>query len=829
MATVTDPDVTEPNVTTVLQEIMLQLQLITKQLSGMQRPESGNARDDNFERVDTSLQEKEEAWETVVDTLKEREQRTTDSWKDELNNILIFSGLFSAIATAFTIVSITWLQQDPGDATNIFLAHFSLQFSNLVVTSNNINSSTPALPLQNVTSSFVSASYAEPVNVLWVLSLTFSLIAAFFAITVQQWLRQLQIPTGVSLQQAASLISLRYDGLIMWQVPGIIALLPLLLQIAVVLFLVGLFLLFLALNHTVAIVFGAVAITALTIFLIMTVILLVFIRCPYKSPLIPTLILVIQGLVFLTLGILMIVLPFLGFFLLPLDIAAVLIVLFTLFIIFITRLYIFHRRINFNKERERLQNLFYRFEQKFSPFVIWFITYVFVINIGDFWVLRECRHFSKLDTDEISRFDAASLIDVMLLIPSSSFAKVARCLHTIKTSWASTVFLKALQRGITGIDPKSKGEFLFSGMEWQLPSAGELRVWDVRKVPSVTKWFTVRHLRLGWIVLQKHLDRTPSKESSGALIMLNDLTNVMKPQELDLSITKPILQVCAHQDAELEGWMETEYGGYPAWLLLHVLQEDDAVSTIDIEDAIALMTKCRDLNKCRDANEILHLSYNSCALALMVSQPHVFDAAGKEVVQSLADLLGNANTLDTLASKLAEQYRRPESVNSYMAVPPMILSLCRSLAQLANVRTDAVLRNPLDSHAARLAGILREVADKLHEDDKTVAIGHLDWFEGIRACRAAELSRLAHALVGSFPNADIPVVVVTAEDEHGCSFDDVIQIAPSNALVQFFPFVTALPPRTTLGNNIGTSTGSFLAPPTLDAPHSSRVITYAAT
>ncbi|KAJ3545337.1 hypothetical protein NM688_g5634 [Phlebia brevispora] len=153
MATVTDPDVIEPNVTTVLQEMMLQLQLITKQLSGMQRPDSGSTGDDNFEKVDTSLQEKEEAWETVVDTLKEREQRTTDSWKDELNNILIFSGLFSAIATAFTIVSIAWLQQDPGDATNIFLAHFSLQFSNFVVTSNNINSSTPALPLQNVTSS----------------------------------------------------------------------------------------------------------------------------------------------------------------------------------------------------------------------------------------------------------------------------------------------------------------------------------------------------------------------------------------------------------------------------------------------------------------------------------------------------------------------------------------------------------------------------------------------------------------------------------------------------------------------------------------------------
>ncbi|KAJ3526663.1 hypothetical protein NM688_g8234 [Phlebia brevispora] len=581
----------------------LQLQLITKQLSVMQRPESGSAGDEDFEKVDTTLQEKEEAWETAVDTLKKREQRTTDSWKDELNNILIFSGLFSAIATAFTIVSITWLQQDPGDATNIFLAHFSLQFSSFVVTSNNFNSSTPALPLQNVTSSFVSASYAEPVNILWVLSLTFSLIAAFFAITVQQWLRQLQIPTGVSLQQAASLLSLRYDGLIMWQVPGIIGLLPLLLQAAVVLFLVGLFILFLALNHTVAIIFGAVAVTALTVFLIMNVLPLILIRCPYKSPLIPTIVLITQGLVLVMAGIVINFLPIISLSLIPLGAVVMLITVFILFIVFVVPPYLRHEPVNLSKER--FEALSYRFQQILDRFLVWFTTYVFIMNIGDFWVLRECRHFSNLDAYEIARFDAASLIDVMLLIPSSSFAKVARCLQDIHVSWASTVFLKVLQRGITGIDPKSQEDLLLRDGEWQLLRT-ELKVWDVQKVPSVTKWFTVRHLRLGWTVLQKHLvgDGIPSKGSSGALIMFNDLTKVVKPEGLHLSIARPILGVCVHQNFKSQDWEERKYGSYPVRLLLDVLQEDDAASKIDIDDAIALGTKCRDLNKRRGRNEI---------------------------------------------------------------------------------------------------------------------------------------------------------------------------------------------------------------------------------
>ena len=133
----------------------------------------------------------------------------------------------------------------------MLLARLSLQLSALTIAFMNanpassglINSTAPALSLPDVASRFVPVSYAVPVNVLWFLSLTLSLVSAFFAIAAQQWLRQLRIPPDMPVRRAVQLLAFRQDGLKTWQVPSIISLLPLLLQIAVGLFLVGLFLL----------------------------------------------------------------------------------------------------------------------------------------------------------------------------------------------------------------------------------------------------------------------------------------------------------------------------------------------------------------------------------------------------------------------------------------------------------------------------------------------------------------------------------------------------------------------------------------------------------
>ncbi|KAJ3539291.1 hypothetical protein NM688_g6385 [Phlebia brevispora] len=119
-----------PNVTSLLKEIVVELKAMREQLPSKQQSKPETVAEDD--KVDAELKEQEEAWELAVDTLKKREKDITDSWKDELNNLLVFTGLFSAIVTAFTVVSFTWLQQDPGDATNILLANISLQLSHFI-------------------------------------------------------------------------------------------------------------------------------------------------------------------------------------------------------------------------------------------------------------------------------------------------------------------------------------------------------------------------------------------------------------------------------------------------------------------------------------------------------------------------------------------------------------------------------------------------------------------------------------------------------------------------------------------------------------------------
>lgn len=148
-------------------------------------------------------------------------------------------------------------------------------------------------------------------NHLWFASLTLSLVSAFFAIAAQQWLRQVAItPRYLSIQDAARLRQRRYDGLMDWQIPSIIAFLPLLIQIAVVLFLAGLLVLLEPLDHGVASSFAAIAGIALILFVFTALSPLVASQCPYKSPFVPAVLAVFQWLatpaitiVFLTLGV----------------------------------------------------------------------------------------------------------------------------------------------------------------------------------------------------------------------------------------------------------------------------------------------------------------------------------------------------------------------------------------------------------------------------------------------------------------------------------------------------------------------------------------------
>lgn len=98
----------------------------------------------------------------------------------------------------------------------------------------------------------------------------------------------------MSIEDAVRLRQFRHDGMIKWQVPTIISLLPVLVQLSVICFLTGLLLYLRTINGAVAITFAAVAGPLVFIFIITALCPIIWPSCPYKSPLIPTLWTLIQ-------------------------------------------------------------------------------------------------------------------------------------------------------------------------------------------------------------------------------------------------------------------------------------------------------------------------------------------------------------------------------------------------------------------------------------------------------------------------------------------------------------------------------------------------------
>ncbi|KAJ7598434.1 hypothetical protein C8J56DRAFT_167078 [Mycena floridula] len=149
-------------------------------------------------------------------------------WNNDIDTVLIFAGLFSAVVTAFVIESYQWLSEDPSDKTVQILSQLSKQ---LAGTTNGTSS-------EGQTTFKVDARSIR-INCFWFLSLLLALSAASAGILAKQWLREYRRDAALSSQQSFALRQLRYQSWNKWKVPGIIATLPLLLEFALVLFFAG--------------------------------------------------------------------------------------------------------------------------------------------------------------------------------------------------------------------------------------------------------------------------------------------------------------------------------------------------------------------------------------------------------------------------------------------------------------------------------------------------------------------------------------------------------------------------------------------------------------
>ncbi|KAJ7600227.1 hypothetical protein C8J56DRAFT_999642 [Mycena floridula] len=120
-------------------------------------------------------------------------------WHNDIDTVLIFAGLFSAVVTAFVIESYQWLSEDPSEKTVRLLSQLAEHLGTTNISQDD------QIP-------FTVDARSIRINSFWFLSLLLALSAASAGILAKQWLREYRRDAAMSRKQCFSLRQLRYQS-----------------------------------------------------------------------------------------------------------------------------------------------------------------------------------------------------------------------------------------------------------------------------------------------------------------------------------------------------------------------------------------------------------------------------------------------------------------------------------------------------------------------------------------------------------------------------------------------------------------------------------------
>ncbi|PBK64560.1 hypothetical protein ARMSODRAFT_892882, partial [Armillaria solidipes] len=176
-------------------------------------------------------------WRTYEDESRNHDANMVEESRDNVDVLLVFAGLFSAVVTTFVAQTSQSLQRDYA-AMSASLLYESILVQRAIANGSSVNAISPS-PL-NPTIAFVPATTDVWVNGLWFTSLFLSLTTALVAVLVKQWLHHyVALPSGTPRDRSFTR-QFRYAGFQKWHVQVIIGLLPVLMHLALAIFLSGL-------------------------------------------------------------------------------------------------------------------------------------------------------------------------------------------------------------------------------------------------------------------------------------------------------------------------------------------------------------------------------------------------------------------------------------------------------------------------------------------------------------------------------------------------------------------------------------------------------------
>ncbi|KJA27566.1 hypothetical protein HYPSUDRAFT_104912, partial [Hypholoma sublateritium FD-334 SS-4] len=127
------------------------------------------------------------AWQRCLDPILREDKLRCQAWNDEVQTLLIFAGLFSAVVTACVIQAYQDIQQIP---TNQIIALILLNYG---AQANQTATNESMAILANFASNLAThGSYTSSirVNIVWFLSLILSLTTVLVGIIALQWIRE---------------------------------------------------------------------------------------------------------------------------------------------------------------------------------------------------------------------------------------------------------------------------------------------------------------------------------------------------------------------------------------------------------------------------------------------------------------------------------------------------------------------------------------------------------------------------------------------------------------------------------------------------------------
>ncbi|KAI0056825.1 hypothetical protein BV25DRAFT_1536384 [Artomyces pyxidatus] len=225
-------------------------------------------------------------WSVYVEEAESHDKALIETWKDDMEAIIIFAGLYSASLTAFLAQSYQNLQPDPAQESFLLMQQSVTLLYQISRQLGPNGSQVEVLP-PSPAPPFSPSSSDVRVNVLWFMSLVFSLTAALAATIVQSWVRDyMHVFQRYSHSlKRARIRHFRYEGLQDWYMNVVVDGIPALIHISLFLFFVGLADFLFHINSTTAITTTITIALAAALYLWTVVAPIFDAKSPYQSPL----------------------------------------------------------------------------------------------------------------------------------------------------------------------------------------------------------------------------------------------------------------------------------------------------------------------------------------------------------------------------------------------------------------------------------------------------------------------------------------------------------------------------------------------------------------